>query len=172
MKAVLVGIQLPDVTDTDFDSSMAELQRLVETLGFEVVGMLHQKRKAISSGTAIGEGKLRELAAWTGGSGKLLAPPRQKSKATLKQEEEVPEPEVEESEGDFPTPTDRADKVIFDQELTPRQILHLQQATGAEILDRTGVIVEIFHRHAKTPEAKLQVEIARLKYLSPRHRAQ
>lgn len=168
MKAVLVGIQLPDVSDSDFRSSMEELQRLVETLGFEVVGTLSQKRKSVGAATAVGEGKLREIAAWTGGTGKIPAPPRQKSKAALKQE--VPEPEVEESEGDFPTPTDRADKVVFDQELTPRQILHLQQATGAEILDRIGVIVEIFHRHAKTPEAKLQVEIARLKYLAPRIR--
>lgn len=171
MKAVLVGIQLPEISDSDFESSMAELHRLVETLGFEVVGQLHQKRKSVGSAAAIGEGKLKELAAWTGGSGRILAPPRQKSKAELKQEEALPEPESDESEGDFPTPTDQADKVIFDQELTPRQILHLQQATGAEILDRTGVIVEIFHRHAKTPEAKLQVEIARLKYLSPRLRA-
>lgn len=169
MKAVLVGIQLPDVTDSDFESSMEELRRLVETLGYEVVGNLVQKRKSVGSATAIGEGKLRELAAWTGGTGKVAAPPRQKSKAELKQE--IPEPEPEPIDGEFPTPTDRADKVIFDQELTPRQILHLQQATGAEILDRTGVIVEIFHRHAKTPEAKLQVEIARLKYLSPRLRA-
>ena len=38
------------------------------------------------------------------------------------------------------------------------------------MLDRTGVIVEIFHRHAHSREAKLQVEIARLKYVSPRLR--
>jgi len=38
------------------------------------------------------------------------------------------------------------------------------------VLDRTGVIVEIFHRHAHSREAKLQVEMARLKYVSPRLR--
>lgn len=39
-----------------------------------------------------------------------------------------------------------------------------------EVIDRTGVIVEIFSRHAKTRESRLQVEIARLKYLAPRIR--
>lgn len=176
MKAILVGIQLPDVEETDFKSSMAELRRLVETLGYEVVGELHQKRKSVAPSTAIGEGKLKELAAWTGGTGKVKAVPRQKSKAALKFEAEAqanaPEVEaVEDEHTDFPAPTDTAEKVIFDQELTPNQLLHLQQATDADILDRTGVIVEIFHRHAKTQEARLQVEIARLKYLAPRLRA-
>lgn len=60
--------------------------------------------------------------------------------------------------------------VIFDCELTPSQIGNLQTACGVEVLDRTGVIVEIFSRHARTREARLQVEIARLKYLAPRLR--
>ena len=41
---------------------------------------------------------------------------------------------------------------------------------GVDVLDRTSVILEIFHRHAKTREARLQVEIARLRYLAPRLR--
>src|SRR5262249_40554261 len=45
-----------------------------------------------------------------------------------------------------------------------------EKATGASVLDRTGVIVDIFHRHAKSREARLQVEIARLKYVAPRMR--
>jgi GTP-binding protein HflX len=57
-----------------------------------------------------------------------------------------------------------------DHELSPSQIRNLERATGAEVLDRTGVIVEIFHRHANTREARLQVEMARLKYVAPRLR--
>jgi len=133
MKAVLVGIQTPDVEDLDFKNSLEELKRLTQTLGFEVVGTLTQKRKAPSPATAIGEGKLKELTTW-----------------------------IE---------SGQASKAIFDIELTPNQLTQLQKATGAEILDRTGVIVEIFHRHAKTHEARLQVEIARLNYLAPRIRA-
>lgn len=47
----------------------------------------------------------------------------------------------------------------------------MESATGAKVLDRTGVIIEIFSRHARTRAARLQVEIARLRYLAPRIRA-
>jgi GTP-binding protein HflX len=60
--------------------------------------------------------------------------------------------------------------VIVDQEISPIQVRNLERATGAQVLDRTGVIVEIFHRHAHSREAKLQVEMARLKYMAPRLR--
>src|SRR4030095_13030543 len=43
--------------------------------------------------------------------------------------------------------------------------------SAAEVLDRTGVIIEIFHRHASSRPARLQVEIARLTYVAPRSRA-
>ena len=52
----------------------------------------------------------------------------------------------------------------------PARSRNLENATGAQVLDRTGVIVEIFHRHARSREAKLQVEMARLKYVAPRLR--
>jgi GTP-binding protein HflX len=67
-------------------------------------------------------------------------------------------------------PARKPEFVIVDHELSPSQIRNLERATGAEVLDRTGVIVEIFHRHANTREAKLQVEMARLKYVAPRLR--
>lgn len=65
---------------------------------------------------------------------------------------------------------EEVEAVVFDCELTPSQVSNLQTACGVEVLDRTGVIVEIFSRHARTREARLQVEIARLKYLAPRIR--
>ena len=64
----------------------------------------------------------------------------------------------------------RATVVVVDHEIGPSQARNLEKATGAEVLDRTGVIVEIFHRHAKSREARLQVEIARLTYVAPRLR--
>lgn len=64
----------------------------------------------------------------------------------------------------------KPDVVIFDCELTPSQMRNLQQAFACEVLDRTGVIIEIFSRHARTRAARLQVEIARLTYLAPRVR--
>jgi GTP-binding protein HflX len=60
--------------------------------------------------------------------------------------------------------------VIVDHDISPSQARNLERGTGAQVLDRTGVIVEIFHRHAHSREAKLQVEMARLKYVSPRLR--
>jgi GTP-binding protein HflX len=63
-----------------------------------------------------------------------------------------------------------ADAVLVDHELTPSQARNLEKATGKEVLDRTAVILAIFHRHARSREARLQVEIARLAYLAPRLR--
>ncbi|MEZ4465129.1 MAG: hypothetical protein R3F43_11695 [bacterium] len=61
--------------------------------------------------------------------------------------------------------------MVVDHEISSRQARNLKQATGVDVIDRTGVIVEIFHRHAQTREARLQVEIARLTYVVPRLRA-
>src|SRR5580700_4940517 len=64
----------------------------------------------------------------------------------------------------------KAERVVFDHELTPTQVRNIREATGVEVYDRPAVILEIFHRHARTKEAQLQVELARLKYLAPRER--
>lgn len=58
--------------------------------------------------------------------------------------------------------------VIFDDELTPLQLKNLEQSLECTVLDRTYLILEIFGRRARTREAKLQVEAARLKYMMPR----
>ena len=60
--------------------------------------------------------------------------------------------------------------VLVDHEITPSQARNLEKATSAEVLDRTAVILAIFQRHARSREARLQVEIARLSYLAPRLR--
>src|SRR5246127_1552969 len=62
------------------------------------------------------------------------------------------------------------DSVVFDHELTTTQVRNVREATGVEVYDRPAIILEIFHRHARTKEAQLQVELARLKYLAPRER--
>lgn len=61
-----------------------------------------------------------------------------------------------------------ADLMIFDNTLSPTQIRNLQQQLHCPILDRTSLILEIFEKRAKSREAKLQVEIARLQYMLPR----
>lgn len=171
-KALLIGIHLPKVSDTDFQGSLAELTRLVHTLGYSVVGSLSQKRNSTSNALVVGEGKLREIAQWTGGTGQVASTvTRKKSKAAERFGEAVAEEENEEDESiESPAPVEHADVVIFDCDLTPSQLRNLESATGAIVLDRTGVIIEIFSRHARTRAAKLQVEIARLNYLAPRIR--
>jgi len=165
--AVLVGIQMPEVDDVAHAASLEELGRLVKTLGYEVVGTVSQRREGTGAGSLLGTGKLAELAALTGGSGvvgSMAPPPRSKARQRFDGAEATP---TAKSDGDAAR---RPEFVIVDHELSPSQIRNLERATGAQVLDRTGVIVEIFHRHANTREAKLQVEMARLKYVAPRLR--
>lgn len=61
-----------------------------------------------------------------------------------------------------------ADVVIFDTELTPAQLKNLEKALERQVMDRSDVILIIFSERAKTREAKLQVELARMKYFMPR----
>ena len=166
-RAVLVGIQTPEVDDAAHEASLEELGRLVKTLGYEVAGTVSQRREGTGAGLVLGTGKLAELAALTGGTGVVgsMAPaPRSKARQRFEgaaaADPEAAGPEA----GRMP------EFVIVDHELSPSQIRNLERATGAQVLDRTGVIVEIFHRHANTREARLQVEMARLKYVAPRMR--
>lgn len=196
-KAVLVGIQLPRTSDQERESSLDELSRLVTTLGFEVIGRTSQRRSSTKGATVLGDGKLMELAKWTGGTG-VIGPMviKKKHKASLRGDwkKDHDEDESEENEEtdifadsslDTPeeefvfeaedsvekeNPLDRANIVIFDCDLSPSQLRNVESATGAKVLDRTGVIIEIFSRHARTRAARLQVEIARLTYVAPRMR--
>jgi GTP-binding protein HflX len=181
-RAVLVGVQLPNASDREHATHLAELRRLVKTLGYEPVATLSQRRATTGAGTVLGTGKLKELASLTGGPGVIASGAADRtSKARERWEAEAAEasepPETdgsadEEAGPAAPTVVDgeRPTVVVVDHELSPSQLRNLEKATGAMVLDRTGVIVDIFHRHARSREARMQVEIARLKYLSPRLR--
>ncbi len=190
-KAVLVGVQLSRTTDQELHSSLDELARLVTTLGYEVVGRTSQRRTSTKGAAVLGDGKLKELAKWTNGTG-VIGPMvvKKKHKAALKFDPNYHDEDDTEKENDIfadfsfdeepvfeiedvveaETPHEQADIVIFDCELSPSQLRNLESATGATVLDRTGVIIEIFSRHARTRAARLQVEIARLTYVAPRMR--
>ncbi|MBX3271663.1 MAG: GTPase HflX [Sandaracinaceae bacterium] len=184
-RAVLVGVQLPGVTDAEHQSSLDELARLAKTLGLTPIARVTQKRKALARAAVLGEGKLAELARHTGGTG--IVPSFSKKKAASEDEaesldevdevdEEVDE-EVDDAPGDDAPgdeaplhPEALATLVVVDHELSPSQARNLEKATGVEVADRTSVILQIFQRHARTREARLQVEIARLAYDAPRLR--
>lgn len=61
-----------------------------------------------------------------------------------------------------------ADIIIFDDELSSTQIKNLEEITGARVIDRTSLILDIFAKHAKSREGQLQIELAQQKYRLPR----
>jgi GTP-binding protein HflX len=186
--AVALGVQLPGVSDEEHASSLAELARLGKTLGVDVVARVTQRRAKLDKASVVGAGKLEELAALTGGSGEVpMGPPGRRGKAEAEPDE--PEDEGEDAEAGAadaeptaaaPSPAEtsaappaaRASVVLVDHDLSPSQARNLERATSAEVLDRSAVILAIFQRHARSREARLQVEIARLSYWAPRVREQ
>jgi GTP-binding protein HflX len=133
-RAVLAAVRTPDVSEVEFDQSVAELGRLARTLGLTVMDTVTQSRPSLHVGTYVGSGKLADL-----------------KTAVM---------------------VHKAGVVLLDHEVTPSQARNLEKATGAEVMDRTAVILEIFHRHARSRAARAQVEIVRLEYMAPRMREQ
>jgi len=117
--AILVGIQAPGIDDAAYAASLEELGRLVETLGYEVVGTLSQRRDGSGGGTVLGKGKLEELAAMTGGTGAVasLATP-QKSKARERFEVAGAAPHAWQAEPDPKAPP-KPEFVIVDHDISP-----------------------------------------------------
>jgi GTP-binding protein HflX len=192
-RAVILGVQTQGVTDDEFASSLEEISRLGKTLGLTIIGRVTQKRSRLAPGAVVGEGKLKELSRWTGGPGEVyVGPPLTKKQkeeraerkrelrgAVVTETEGVDASEVEQqaeradddSAGPKPLPKhERASVVLVDHDLAPSQARNLEKACDAEVIDRSGVILAIFQRHARSREAKLQVEIARLQYVAPRLR--
>ena len=63
-----------------------------------------------------------------------------------------------------------ADTVICDGELTPGQLIQLEDVVKVKVVDRTALILDIFAQHARSREGKAQVELAQMQYLLPRLR--
>lgn len=64
--------------------------------------------------------------------------------------------------------TNEADIVVFDEEISPSQQRNLEEALGVKVIDRTGLILDIFAQRARSREGKIQVELAQLEYNLPR----
>lgn len=60
------------------------------------------------------------------------------------------------------------DLIVFDDEISPKQQAHIEEALKIKVLDRSNLILDIFARHAQTAQAKTQVEMAQLQYILPR----
>ena len=131
-KAVLAGLDAACFTreETASETSLEELQALLETAGGECVGTVLQSRQTPDPHSFVGQGKAEEIRDLVKETGAKL--------------------------------------VIFDNDLTPSQIKALESITGASVLDRSALILDIFAQRAKTREGKLQVELAQYQYYLPR----
>jgi GTP-binding protein HflX len=165
-RAALVAVQLPDVDDTAFTASLAEMNRLARTLGLTVTATFTQRRAALHPAAVLGSGKLAELVRALGG----VAPAGDEDGDEAEAEDGDRDEAGEEAASPPPATAEMPQIVLVDHEITPSQARNLEKATGAEVLDRTALILEIFRRHARSRAAKAQVEIVRLQYLAPRLR--
>ena len=149
--AVVAAVQLPSVSDVEFEASLAELRDLAKTLGYTVTATFTQKRASFDTTAYLGVGKREEIRAYV---------------------------DSEPAPGAFEKPLHAAadpgagqiDAIFVDHEISPSQARNLELAVGSEVMDRTMVILEIFHRNARSRAARAQVEIARLGYMAPRLR--
>jgi GTP-binding protein HflX len=148
-RALIVAVQLDSVSDVEFESSLAELADLAKTLGLEVVGQFTQKRSSFDSTAYMGVGKREEIRQFL-----------ENDKADSNRL----------SHADPLAGSDAVEFILVDHEISPSQALNLENEVDCEVMDRTVVILEIFHRNASSHAAKIQVEIARLTYMAPRLR--
>ncbi len=138
-RAVVAAVQLPSVTEAEFEASVTELRELAKTLGFEVVRTFTQKRASFDTTAYLGVGKRQEIHQYV--NNELGA-----------------------------ADADQIEAILVDHDISPSQARNLEKEIGCAVMDRTMVILEIFHRNARSPAARAQVEIARLGYMAPRLR--
>jgi GTP-binding protein HflX len=139
--AIVAAVQLPSVTDLEFEASLTELRELAKTLGYQVIKTFVQKRTGFDMRAYLGTGKRQEISGYV-----------------------KTEFAAEAADGEM------IEALLVDHEISPSQARNLELEVGCEVMDRTMVILEIFHRNARSRAARAQVEIARLGYMAPRLR--
>ncbi|HSJ82080.1 MAG TPA: GTPase HflX [Thiobacillus sp.] len=162
--AVVASVQLPGVSDVEFEASLTELRELAKTLGFTVIRTFTQKRSGFDSTAYLGVGKRQEIRHFVSGEAANETEPDRAPQNPLHRLSTLVEGLDDEVS---PHPID---VVFVDHEISPSQARNLEKEVGCQVMDRTMVILEIFHRNARSPAARAQVEIARLAYMAPRLR--
>ena len=145
-RAVLVGLITQTQNEQKTQEYLDELAFLAETAGAEVVKTFTQKLDSPNSVTYVGKGKLQEIREYI--------------------EMCAEEPEEDEF-GNVPESREIG-MVIFDDELSAKQLRNIEAELKVKILDRTSLILDIFAMRAQTANAKTQVELAQYKYMLPR----
>lgn len=195
--AIIVGLITPQQNERKTTEYLNELEFLAETAGAKVIRRYTQKVNGPSSVTYMGTGKLEEIAQFIkekqdevdaywdeqmalgrpyeasivtgtkarhgddyteeGEGGERKSKRQRKLEKLLKnqmaEQENVPQP---------------VGMVIFDDELSAKQIRNIEQVLQVKILDRTSLILDIFAMRAQTAAAKTQVELAQYRYMLPR----
>ena len=149
--AVLVGIITPQQDEAKTKEYLDELEFLADTAGAVTLKRFTQRVNGPSSVTYVGKGKLEEIRQYI----------EEQEKAYDEWNEVAHYPE----EGDGPQPVGM---VIFDDELSAKQMRNIEAELKVKILDRTSLILDIFAMRAQTANAKTQVELAQYRYMLPR----
>ena len=158
--AIVAAVQLPSVSDIEFAASLTELRELAKMLGFTVIHTFTQKRSGFDTTAYLGVGKRQEIRHFVNGELAL----DDASDETIKNADMA-------TKSVAAANADQSIEVIFvDHEISPSQARNLEKEVGCQVMDRTMVILEIFHRNARSRAARAQVEIARLGYMAPRLR--
>jgi len=165
--AIAASVQLPGVSDVEFEASLTELRDLAKTLGFTVTRTFTQKRSGFDSTAYLGVGKRQEIRGFIGSEADDETASGDEPQDFLSR----PSAHGEEANAAaIIVSPDPIDVIFVDHDISPSQARNLENEVGCQVMDRTMVILEIFHRNARSPAARAQVEIARLGYLAPRLR--
>ena len=171
--AIIVGLITPQQNERKTNEYLDELEFLADTAGAKVIKRYTQRVNGPSSVTYIGSGKLAEIrdfikqkedevdAYWEEQEALgnpyeqiiLAGMPKNGSKKKVETDPNIPQP---------------VGMVIFDDELSAKQIRNIEKELQVKILDRTSLILDIFAMRAQTAAAKTQVELAQYKYMLPR----
>ena len=150
--AVLVGLITNQQDEAKTNEYLDELEFLATTAGARTVKRFTQKVNGPSSVTYVGSGKLEEIRHYI-------------KMCEDAYDEAMEHREDYASDAEMPQPVGM---VIFDDELSAKQIRNIEKELQVKILDRTSLILDIFAMRAQTAEAKAQVELAQHRYRLPR----
>ncbi len=159
--AVLVGLITKDQDEAKTKEYLDELEFLADTAGAVTVKRFTQKVGGPSQTTYVGSGKLQEIKAYIKQCQDAYDEWLDDQNATLF-DQTTPSPSYS---GGEPQPVGM---VIFDDELSAKQMRNIEKELQVKILDRTSLILDIFAMRAQTAEAKAQVELAQHRYMLPR----
>ena len=156
--AVLVGLITKEQDEAKTKEYLDELEFLADTAGAVTVKRFTQKVGGPSQTTYVGSGKLQEIKAYIKQCQDAYDDWVDAQDASLWAEGLLDETNAPQPVG----------MVIFDDELSAKQMRNIEQELQVKILDRTSLILDIFAMRAQTAEAKAQVELAQHRYMLPR----